>query len=166
LACPHCRDPLQVRHDRTRYGRFVVQACPAGHGSVQSLAAVLARRGLVRPPTPAERAAMQAEPQAWACLNCGAPWSADATTCGHCATPALLVDLVRLADSLQPLAASREAASNGRWATWGCHACGQPLDPTREAACPRCSHPVMVPTLADLQPLLAALAAAWPVPGR
>lgn len=166
LACPRCRQALLPQHDRTRYGRFIVQACPVGHGSVQSLAALLARRGLVRAPTPAERAAMQTEPLAWACLNCGAPWPPGAAECSHCATPALLLDLVRLADSLRPQAASRDTASEGRWATWACHACGQPLDPTRQVACPHCRHPVMAAAVADLEPLLAALAAAWQEPRR
>lgn len=174
LGCPHCAQPLQLRHDRTRYGRFVVQGCPSGHGSVQSWAALLARRGLVRAPTAAERAAMHHEPRAWACLNCGAPRTdgaderADdrADDCAHCGTPALLVDLPRLADSLRPQAAERPTVSAGRLATWACHACGQTLDPTRQAACGSCGHPVMAPVLADLQPLLHALAAAWDGPPR
>lgn len=161
LGCPRCRRPLQLQHDRTRYGRFVLQACVAGHGTVQSLAALLARRGLVRAPTPAERAAMRAEPLAWACLNCGAPWPEGADDCAHCGTPALLIDLPRLVDSLRPQAASRPTVSDGRRTSWHCHACGQPLDPTRHKTCAQCGHLVMAPVLADLEPLLQALAADW-----
>jgi hypothetical protein len=166
LACPRCAHPLRLRHDLSRYGRFVAQDCPAGHGSALGWAALLARRGLVRAPTPAEGAAMRAEPQAWACLNCGAPWTDGAVACGHCGKPALLVDLPRLADSLRPRAAGRPTVSGGRPATWACHACGQVLDPTRQIACGSCGHPVMAPVLADLRPLLGSLAADWHGPPR
>lgn len=158
LACPRCRLALRVQHDLTRYGRFALHSCPAGHGSVQSLAALLARRGLVRPPTPAERVAMRSEPGAWACLNCGAPAAADADGCTHCGTPALLIDLPRQAGSLRPQAATRDPVDAGQRAVWACHACGHALDPTRQPACPQCGHLVMVPAIADLLPLLDALA--------
>lgn len=39
---------------------------------------------------------------------------------------------------------------------WACHGCGHPLDPTRQARCGQCAHPVLVPALSDLLPLLAA----------
>jgi DNA-directed RNA polymerase subunit RPC12/RpoP len=122
---------------------------------------LLAERGLVRASTVAEREAAQAEQREWACVNCGASVAGQASACAYCTTPVLLYDLPRLADSLRPHAAYREAVDAGRTDAWPCHACGQVLDPTRDALCRQCGHPVLALVAAELRPVLACLAEEW-----
>jgi uncharacterized OB-fold protein len=161
LGCARCRKPLRCEANTTRYGRFVANRCAAGHGTLQSQAMLLAERGLVRAPTVAEREAAQAEKREWACVNCGASVAWRASACAYCATPVLLYDLPRLADSLRPHAAYREAVEAGRTDAWLCHACGQVLDPTRDALCRQCGHPVLALAAAELRPVLMRLAEEW-----
>lgn len=161
MGCARCRMPLQSQANVTRYGRFVANRCAAGHGTLQSEALLLAERGLVRGPTGRERDAITAERRQWLCLNCGAAISGDAKKCSHCNTPVLMYDLPRLADSLRPYAAYRLNVEHGRLDAWACHACGYSLDPTRNAACPQCTHPVLALAAADLRPVLAQLEAEW-----
>jgi DNA-directed RNA polymerase subunit RPC12/RpoP len=161
LGCARCRKPLRSEANTTRYGRFVANRCAAGHGTLQSQAMLLAERGLVRAPTAVERAAAHAEQREWACLNCGATVSGDATACGYCKTPVLLYDVPRLADSLRPHAAYRDNVEAGRTDAWPCHACGQVLDPTHDAACRQCGHPVVALVATELRPVLARLSDEW-----
>jgi DNA-directed RNA polymerase subunit RPC12/RpoP len=161
LGCARCRKPLHSEANTTRYGRFVANRCAAGHGTLQSQAMLLAERGLVRAPTTVERAAAHVEKREWACLNCGAAVSGDATACDYCRTPVLLYDVPRLADSLRPHAAYRDNVEAGRTDAWPCHACGQVLDPTRDAVCRQCGHPVLALVAAELRPVLARLAQEW-----
>jgi ribosomal protein L40E len=163
LGCARCHRPLRSETNATRYGRFVANRCSAGHGTLQSQAMLLAERGLVRAPTAVERAAARAEPREWICLNCGAPIPGDATACAYCKTPVLLYDLPRLADSLRPHAAYRGNVEGGRTEAWACHACGQVLDPTRDALCRQCGHPVLAIMADELRPVLARLADEWRV---
>jgi DNA-directed RNA polymerase subunit RPC12/RpoP len=161
LGCARCRKPLQAQANVTRYGRFVSNRCAAGHGTLQSQALLLAERGLVRGPTAHERAAVAAERRDWLCLNCGGPIDGDAVACSYCSTPVLMYDLPRLADSLRPHAAYRANVEQGRLDAWACRACGQALDPTREASCGQCRHPVLALAADDLRPVLARLEREW-----
>jgi hypothetical protein len=161
LGCARCRRPLQAQANQTRYGRFVSNRCAAGHGTLQSEALLLAERGLVREPTAHERGAVAAEHRDWLCLNCGGLIAADASRCSFCTTPVLMYDLPRLADSLRPHAAYRANVEQGRLEAWACRACGQVLDPTRDAACAQCGHPVLALDTADLRPVLAHLEQEW-----
>jgi len=163
LGCARCHRPLRSETNATRYGRFVANRCSAGHGTLQSQAMLLAERGLVRAPTAVERAAARAEQREWACLNCGATVPGEATACAYCKTPVLLYDLPRLADSLRPHAAYRENVEAGLTDAWPCHACGQVLDPTCDALCRQCGHPVLALVAAELRPVLARLADEWQV---
>lgn len=160
LGCLVCRKPLLTRNNQTKYGRFVVQACEQGHGTLRSEATLLAERGLVREPSLAERAAMQREPERFSCLNCGAAVEGQAQ-CHFCRTPLMMADLPRLATALRPRSGARELPRSGQMQPWSCHACGQVLDPTRDAACPQCKHPVFAHRPEHLRPVLDALAAEW-----
>lgn len=162
LGCPLCSKKLVASKNQTRYGRFVAQRCPQGHGCLQSLPMLLAERGLVRAPTRPEQHAMAREGEQ-PCLNCGAPLPAKGDFCTHCRTPLLMFDLPRLADSLEPNAQWRDNVRGGRLDAWACHGCGHALDPTRHADCPQCAHPVLARTVADLGPTLAVLREQWQV---
>jgi len=161
--CPHCGQTLRQSAALTRYGRYGGRECAQGHGQVLGLTALLASRGLLRPPSTGERVALAREARALHCLSCGAPEMAHDDHCSHCESPLLMLDLPRLAVALghvdegtaaraRPDTAAQDTPALTRWP---CHACGQVLDPAVEAHCGQCGHPVLAPLLEDLSPLLA-----------
>lgn len=164
-ACPVCSSLFKVVRNRTRYGRFAAQECPQGHGHLSGHAALLAERGLVRPLGAPERRALAAERHPLHCLNCGGPAAADDEHCSWCGTVLSVIDLPRLAHSLQvrDAAMAPSPMQRGQHATWPCRGCGTALDPGRDAECPACGHLVVAQRLPDIDPLLdeaeAALAA-------
>lgn len=164
-ACPVCSSVFKVVRNRTRYGRFAAQECPLGHGHLSGHAALLAERGLVRPLGAPERRALAAERHPLHCLNCGGPAAADDEHCSWCGTVLSVIDLPRLAHSLQvrDAAMAPSPMQRGQHATWPCRGCGTALDPGRDAECPACGHLVVAQRLPDIDPLLdeaeAALAA-------
>jgi len=160
LPCPVCAQPLKTVHNRTRWGRFPAQECPAGHGHLHTDAGLLAERGLVRPLLPPERAALRAQKRVLHCLSCGglAGGESDGDTCTWCATPLLVVDLPRLGHALRQRGVDGQPLppADGVPLRWPCHACGTTLDPTRVAACPQCGAGLLAPAISDLRPLLEA----------
>jgi ssDNA-binding Zn-finger/Zn-ribbon topoisomerase 1 len=162
LACPRCDKPLRQQHNRTRWGLFVANACPDCHGALQSHAAILAERGLLRTPTATDREAMARSPNAWTCLNCGAAVAdAQRQDCSWCQAPLLLFDFERLASALLPRPQDRATVSAGRLDMWPCQGCGFALDPTSHSACPQCGQGVLARSMAGLQPLLRRLRERW-----
>ncbi|MFO1266072.1 MAG: hypothetical protein U1F67_04260 [Rubrivivax sp.] len=162
LACPVCEKPLKTVHNQTRWGRFPMQECPAGHGHLQGDAALLAERGL-RPLLPPERGALKARQRLLHCLSCGGPVEGNALdtaeACPWCATPLLVVDLPRLGHALRQRGVQDGGpmpVADGVPLRWPCHACGITFDPTRTAACPQCGAGTLAPAISDLQPLLDA----------
>ncbi|MBL8289263.1 MAG: zf-TFIIB domain-containing protein [Rubrivivax sp.] len=160
-ACPVCAEPLKTVHNQTRWGRFPMQECPAGHGHLHSDAGLLAERGLVRPLLAPERGALKASRRALHCLSCGGPVDGKALdtaeACPWCATPLLVVDLPRLGHALRQRGVEDGRPmprADGVPLRWPCHACGTTLDPTRTAACPQCGAGLLAPAIGDLQPLL------------
>lgn len=155
-ACPVCSSVFKVVRNRTRYGRFAVQECPLGHGHLSSHAALLAERGLVRPLGLPERQALAKERHPLHCLNCGGPATADDEHCSWCGTVLAVIDLPRLAHSLQvrDAAMGPSPTQRGRHTTWPCRGCGAALDPGRDAECPSCGHLVVAQRLPDIAPLL------------
>lgn len=162
-ACPVCEAPLKTVHNQTRWGRFPMQECPAGHGHLQGDAGLLAERGLVRPLLPPERGALKASQRVLHCLSCGGPVEGAALdtgeACPWCATPLLVVDLPRLGHALRQRGVQDGRSmpvAEGVPLRWPCHACGVTFDPTRTAACPQCGAGTLAPAISDLQPLLNA----------
>lgn len=168
LPCPVCVQPLKTVHNRTRWGRFPMQECPAGHGHLHSDAGLLAERGLVRPLLPPERHALRTLQRALHCLSCGGRVGTerhglhldrhDADACPWCGTPLLVVDLPRLGHALRQRGVEGVPLppAYGVPLRWPCHACGTTLDPTRAAACPQCGAGLLAPAISDLLPLLDA----------
>ncbi len=156
LQCPVCELPLKTVHNRTRWGRFPAQECPAGHGHLHTDAGLLAERGLVRPLLPPELTALRTQKRVLHCLGCGAVAEGDGEACTWCASPLLVVDLPRLGHALRHRGVEGDAtpAPDGVALRWPCHACGNTLDPTRSAACPQCNAGVLAPAISDLLPLL------------
>lgn len=160
LECPRCRRPLHTQHNQTRFGHYTQEACPDCRGHAQGQALLLAERGLFRRLLPADHSALQREGKIPECLHCGAPLEVGLAHCRHCRAPALLVDLPRLLQAVMlragHLLQARDAAVP---MAWSCQACGQALDATRHPHCPQCQHPVLLPSLAPLLPLLQTLLA-------
>lgn len=160
VGCPRCGAGLTAVHNLTGMGRFGELECPRCRGGLASFALLLARRGLVRAMTRRDLDALKAERRDPACLNCGAALEREACArglldrdarCRYCASPLVVVDMPRFFTALltrhaEPLAATHLA--------WPCRACGAPVEPTQGAACRDCGHPVVVPSLIDLTPLL------------
>lgn len=163
LSCPLCRSVLRPVRNATRFGRFPSLECPTCAGHLHSQAGMLAERGLVRPLLAAERGALKAERRLLCCLNCGAPSDGEGDTCRYCTTPLLMIDLPRLQHALRlrPETLDQSAPADGRPLAWACRACGAALDPGRDVCCGQCRHPVVVPSLIDLAPLLAQLENEW-----
>ena len=162
-TCPRCSRPLVARAEQTQFGRYTSHACPQGHGHAQRASALLSSRGLFRPLQLAERVALATERRQLDCLTCGAAMDGGAEHCSFCRSPATVLDIPRLSialglideaalDRIRPRSADVDAPVQ----TWACRGCGHPLDPTRQARCAQCAHPVLVPALSDLLPLLIA----------
>lgn len=166
MGCPRCQRPLRAVNNLTRFGRFVMLECPQRHGHLHSHAGVLAERGLVRPLLGPERKALREERHRISCFNCGAPADGAGDQCSYCGTTLVVLDLPRLASSLKPkvleqpvpaaTAAPEQPAQPARSVAWACRGCGASLDPSRDAACTRCGHPVVALELPDIGPLLDA----------
>lgn len=160
-ACPLCRRPLAVVHNRTRYGRFAVHECPQRHGHLQDYTGLLAERGLVRPLLRPERRALAEERRALECLHCGAPGDGQAEHCAWCGSLLLMIDLPRLATALRARPGDPLPPPEGQPLRWSCRGCGQALDPVRRTDCAACGHVVVVPSLLDIVPLLDLVAAEY-----
>lgn len=168
LPCPVCQQPLKTVHNRTRWGRFPMQECPAGHGHLHTDAGLLAERGLLRPLLPPERHALRTHQRSLHCISCGGQVDVDSSgadqgglrsdTCPWCGTPLLVVDLPRLGHALRQRGVAGEPLppADGVPLRWPCHGCGTTLDPTLAAACPQCGAGVLAPAISDLLPLLDA----------
>jgi hypothetical protein len=156
LGCPLCAAPLKHVQNRSRYGAFAALECPRGHGHLHSHGGLLAERGLVRSLLPAERKALLARTHHMDCLNCGAPAGGDDSSCRHCASPLVVMDLPRLMHALSRSPHGDEASPTaaGLPLRWFCVACASPLHPARDAACPACRQAAIAPSLLDLTPLL------------
>jgi hypothetical protein len=156
LGCPVCERALKTVHNRTRWGRFPMQECAAGHGHLNTDAGLLAERGLVRVLLPPERSALLARRRVLHCLSCGAAADGEGDSCAWCASPLLVVDLPRLGHALRQRGVQGEPMppADGVPLRWPCHGCGTTLDPTRAASCPQCGAGVLAPAISDLQPLL------------
>jgi len=160
MTCTRCHVPLVPLRNSNRYGRFAAQQCPSCLGQLQSHSMLLANRGLFRPLMGRERAALAEEKRRLECLHCGAGLDGGAEHCSYCKSPALVIDMPRLASALQEEeSAGRASVAPTPLMAWSCRGCGQSLDPTLQTECRVCHHPVVVPSLLDLGPLLKAVEA-------
>lgn len=161
-SCPSCQTPLKTVANQSRFGRFTALECPQRHGHLHGHAGVLAERGLVRLLQAPERKALQEERHRITCFNCGAPADGQGDHCAYCQSPLVVLDVPRLARSLQPrlVDQAQARAEPGRPMPWRCRGCGSSIDPVRHTECPQCGHLVVSLDLPDLGPLLDAAEAA------
>lgn len=148
--CPVCRAQLKTVHNQSRFGRTMLLECPQGHGYYQTYILYLAEKGFVRPLAWADVRDMLAQGRTLFCANCGAPLPArPVDCCPACQSAIGVIDPARLASAIdiaqaatliEPLAATLPPA---RARQVPCHACGGPIDPTRDLRCPHCNAPVL-----------------------
>jgi hypothetical protein len=153
LDCPRCRARLKPVHNLTRFGRYASLECPRRHGHLHTFSLLLAERGLVRPMSRADLATLQEEHRTPCCLNCGGPIEATGT-CSFCDSPLVVMDMPRLMSALLMRHAEPLPEKSAQRLAWPCRGCGAPLEPTHTLRCDQCDHPVVVPSVLDLRPVL------------
>ncbi len=160
IACPRCAGPVRSVHNRSRWGASKQLACLKRHGAYQSFAQFLAEKGLTRPMSSADRARLLQRDGEIHCINCGAQIDADAKQCRWCESIPALVDVARLAASLDPEEAlNRQAvhATPVRKAAYGCLACGAAVPREADWSCPQCGATLVAAGLAEAHRRVAEL---------
>ncbi|MEO8278060.1 MAG: zinc ribbon domain-containing protein [Ideonella sp.] len=160
IACPRCRGPVRGVHNRSRWGTSMQLACLNRHGAYQTFAQFLAEKGLTRPMSSADRTKLLQRDGAIHCINCGAQLDSDARQCRWCESVPAVVDVARLAASLDPeqaLTLQAVHATPVRKTALACLACGAAVP--REAAwsCPHCGATLVTAGLAEAHRQVAEL---------
>jgi len=159
-ACPRCRGPLRTVHNRSRWGRSLQLECVARHGALQTFADFLNEKGLLRPMSSADRAALLRRDGHLYCVNCGAPVGAGDAHCGHCQSVPSLFDVARLARALDPEGATESHGIHATAAQRGalqCLACGASLAGEPALQCAQCGATLAVSRLAEAHAQVDAL---------
>ena len=163
VGCPRCQGTLKTVHNRSRWGASLQLECLARHGAYQSFAQFLQEKGLLRPMSGIDRARLLKERGQIDCVNCGAAIGADDERCAYCQSVASLLDVARLARSLDPEGALAPQAVHGapaEQAALQCGACGAALPPGRAIDCDTCGATLAVNRLAEVHAQVDALAPA------
>jgi len=159
-ACPRCSGALKTVHNRSRWGATLQLECARRHGAYQTFAQFLSEKGLVRPLSSADRAALAARANGLACLNCGAAFGRDDERCRYCDTTPGMVDVARLARALDPDGATESHAVHGtapRHAALQCLACGAPLPEGASVQCRQCEATLAVGQLGEAHAAVSVL---------
>jgi len=163
VVCPRCAGAVKVVHNQSRWGRCVQLQCVRRHGAYQSFAQFLQEKGLLRPMSRLDRARLLRDKGRIDCVNCGAAVGAGDELCPFCRSVPSLLDVARLARSLDPeqaLEATPLHATPARQAAMQCAACGAALPPEDSMTCPQCQATLAIPSLADAYASVKALAPA------
>lgn len=150
--CVRCSGPLKLVHNRSRWGATLQHECLRQHGAYQSFAMFLTEKGLLRPLSSADRAALLARGRGLHCLNCGADMAAADEACSHCASTPALFDVARLARALDPEGATAGHAVHGAAARREmphCLACGASMAVGQSVSCPQCGATLAVGRLGE-----------------
>ena len=162
-ACPRCRGGLKTIHNQTRWGRSLQLECLVRHGAYQSFAQFLQEKGLLRPMSALDRTRLIEQNGRIDCVNCGAAVGTDDERCGYCQSVASLLDVARLARSLDPEGVIEPHAVHGARAEQSalqCAACGAALPAGQSLACATCGATLAINRLADAHAQVEALAPA------
>jgi hypothetical protein len=158
--CARCSSTLKTVHNRSRWGHSLQLECRRGHGAYQTFAQFLQEKGLLRPMSRIDRAQLLQRTGRIDCVNCGAAVGAEDGQCSHCRSVASLLDVARLARSLDPEGAIEPHAVHGlasRQAALQCAACGAPLPPEQSMGCPQCGATLAVSRLSEVHAQVAVL---------
>jgi len=161
--CPRCDGGIKTVHNVSRWGRTVQLECQRRHGAYQTFAQFLAEKGLIRPLTAADRAALARRADGLTCLNCGAPLGAQDERCSHCDSLPGMIDVARLAAALDPDGATEQHAihrTTARHASLHCTACGAPLPEGHALQCSHCGATLAAGSLKEAQRSVSVLAEA------
>lgn len=151
--CTRCSSALKTVHNQSRWGRSLHLECQRGHGAYQSFAQFLQEKGLLRPMSRIDRAAVLERDGRLFCVNCGAAIGADEAHCSHCRSVPSLVDVARLARALDPEGAIEPHAVHGvasQQAALQCAACGASLPPEHAMQCGQCGATLAVGRLSEV----------------
>lgn len=158
--CTRCSSTLKTVHNRTRWGESLHLECRRGHGAYQSFAQFLQEKGLLRPMSLIDRAALLERRGHIDCVNCGATIGRDDAECPYCGSVPSLLDVARLARALDPEGAIETQAVHtapARQAALQCGACGAALPPQRTLGCMQCGATLAISRLAEAHDAVAAL---------
>ena len=161
--CPRCAGALKAIHNRSRWGATLQFECLRRHGAYQTFAQFLSEKGLIRPLSSADRAALLGREGGLACLNCGAALGQNDQRCSYCDALPGMVDVARLARALDPEGATEAHAVHdtaARHASLHCVACGAPLPQGTAAQCGHCGATLAVGQLGQAHAAVKVLEAA------
>ncbi|HEX6707941.1 MAG TPA: hypothetical protein VF169_24590 [Albitalea sp.] len=158
--CARCAGVLKPVHNRSRWGATLQLECLRRHGAYQTFAQFLSEKGLVRPLSSADRAALMQRGGGLHCLNCGAAMGANDARCSYCDSTPGMVDVARLARALDPDGATESHAIHStaaQHASLQCLACGAPLPKGQAVQCGQCGATLAVGQLGQAHQAVSAL---------
>lgn len=161
--CVRCAGRIKRVHNRSRWGATLQLECLRRHGAYQTFAQFLSEKGLVRPLSSADRAALSSREQGLHCLNCGAAMGPQDARCSYCDSTPGMIDVARLARALDPDGATERHAVHAtaaRHAALQCLACGAPLPPGQAVQCQHCGATLAVGQLSQAHAAVSVLEAA------
>ena len=162
-SCPRCASKLVLAHNQSRWGPSVQLQCPRRDGAYQSFAQFLEGKGLLRPMSLADRATLLRDKGRIDCVNCGAAVGVDDPRCPYCQSIPSLLDVARLARSLDPEALLGPTPLPGVQAkqeAMQCAACGAALPPGQTMSCAQCGATLAIASLREANAAVQALAPA------
>lgn len=162
-GCPRCGGGLKTVHNRSRWGESLQLECLARHGAYQTFAQFLQEKGLLRPMSRIDRGRLLELAGRIDCVNCGAAIGAQDERCPYCRSVASLLDVARLARSLDPEGALAPQSVHGGPAqqeALQCAACGAALAPGQTLECAQCGATLAISRLAEAAERVTALAPA------
>ena len=162
-SCPRCTGSLKKIHNRSRWGESLQLECIARHGAYQSFAQFLQEKGLLRPMSQFDRARLIEQTGRIDCVNCGAAIGTTDERCPYCQSVASLLDVARLARSLDPegaIAPQTVHSARAEQSAWQCGACGAALAPGQTLVCGQCQATLAISRLAEAYDRVNALAPA------
>jgi hypothetical protein len=163
VSCPRCDGKLVLAHNQSRWGPSVQLQCPRRDGAYQSFAQFLEGKGLLRPMSMADRAALLRDKGRIDCVNCGAAVGIGDARCPYCQSIPSLLDVARLARALDPEALLGTAPLPGaqaRQEAMQCAACGAALPPGQTMSCAQCGATLAIASLREANAAVQALAPA------
>ncbi len=107
LHCPYCSERLVLAHDRQRNVPFQYWRCCREHGRFIGFFDFLKEKNFVVPLTESQIAELRNKAVMIHCSNCGAPIEiAKTSCCSHCGSPLSMLDLPKMAETVEHLQTS------------------------------------------------------------
>ncbi len=111
--CPYCKGRLVLAHDRQRNVPFQYWRCDHDHGRFTGFFDFLKEKNFVVPMSESQIVELRKKVAMIHCANCGAPIElAKTSVCGHCGSPLSMLDLPKMAETVQHLEVSATKAAH------------------------------------------------------